>query len=155
MRRSPHLFAGIAVGVMAILAAGSGVIAWVHHMAPSEAALAHTLTRQTGANVAPFTQAAFDQDQAAGDPILVAIHAKWCPTCAAQKPIIQEIAAEGATKNLRVLLVDFDTQKDIVRELGATMQSTIVVFHGKQEMARTVGDTDVDSIRATVRRTLI
>jgi hypothetical protein len=35
------------------------------------------------------------------------------------------------------------------------MQSTIVVFHGKQEMARTVGDTDVDSIRATVRRTLI
>jgi thioredoxin 1 len=155
MRRSPHLFAGIAVGVMAILAAGSGVIAWVHHMAPSEAALAHTLTRQAGANVAPFTQAAFDQDQAAGDPILVAIHAKWCPTCAAQKPIIQEIAAEGATKNLRVLLVDFDTQKDIVRELGATMQSTIVVFHGKQEMARTVGDTDVDSIRATVRRTLI
>ncbi len=155
MRRSSNLYAGIAVVVMAVLAAGSGVIAWVHHMAPSEAALAHNLTRTTGANVAPFTETAFRQAQAEGDPILIAIHAKWCPTCAAQKPIIQELAAEGAQKNLRVLLVDFDTQKDVVRELGATMQSTIVVFHGKQEMARTVGDTDVDSMRATVRRTLI
>ncbi len=155
MRRSPYVFASVAVAVMAVLAAGSGVIAWVHHMAPSETALAHHLTRTTGANVAPFTEAAFRQDQAEGDPILVAIHARWCPTCAAQTPIIQEIAAEGAPKNLRVLLVDFDTQKDVVRELGATMQSTIVVFHGKQEMARTVGDTDSESIRATVRRTLI
>jgi thioredoxin 1 len=155
MRRSSGLFAGVAVGVMAVLAAGSGVIAWVHHMAPSETALAHNLARTTGANVAPFTQTAFDAAKAEGDPILVAIHAKWCPTCAAQKPIIQEIAAEGAPKNLKVLLVDFDTQKDVVKELGATMQSTIVVFHGKDEMARSVGDTDVESIRATVRRTLI
>ena len=155
MRRSPYLFASVAVAVLAVLAAGSGVIAWVHHMTPNETTLAKHLSRTTGANVAPFTQAAFEQDQAAGDPILIAIHAKWCPTCAAQKPIIQEIAAEGAPENLKVLLVDFDTQKDVVRELGATMQSTIVVFHGKQEMARSVGDTDVDSIRATVRRTLI
>ncbi len=155
MRRSPNLYAGVVVGLMAVVAAGSGIIAWINRPAAQEAALAKALTAATGANIARFTPAAFAAAQAAGDPILVAIHARWCPTCAAQKPIIERIAAENADHNLRVLLVDFDTQKDVVRELGATMQSTIVVFHGKKEMARTVGDTDPASIQATVRRTLI
>ena len=52
-------------------------------------------------------------------------------------------------------MVDFDTQKDVVRQMGATMQSTLVVFRGKQEIARSVGDTNADSIRATVRRSLV
>jgi len=155
MRRSPTLFAGLAFGLMAVLAAGSAVTAWVNRPAARETALAKALTAATGANISPYTPAAFAAAQAAGDPILIAIHARWCPTCAVQKPILEQIAAEGPSKNLRVLLVDFDTQKDVVRQFGATMQSTLVVFHGKQEMARTVGDTDVDSIRATIRRTLI
>ncbi len=113
------------------------------------------LTGARAAEVSPFTPAAFAAAQAADQPILVAIQAPWCPTCAAQRPILQQIEAEGAYKNLRVLLVDFDTQKDVVRQMGATMQSTLVVFHGKQEVARSVGDTDAESIRATVRRSLV
>ena len=155
MRRSPHLFAGVAVAVMAILAAGSGVVAWVNRPSAQEARLAQAVGAATGVHIERFTQAAFDKAQAEGDPILIAIHARWCPTCAAQTPIIQKIAEEGASKNLRVLLVDFDTQKDVVKEFGATMQSTLVMFHGKDEMARTVGDTDANSIRVGIRRTLI
>jgi thiol-disulfide isomerase/thioredoxin len=113
------------------------------------------LTGARAAEVSPYTPEAFAAAQAADRPILVAIQAPWCPTCAAQKPILQQIEAEGAYKNLRVLLVDFDTQKAVVRQMGATMQSTLVVFHGKQEVARSVGDTNADSIRATVRRSLV
>ena len=134
MRRISTLIAGLFFGLMLGLAAP-----WAAR----------------AAEVSPFTAEAFAAAQASDRPILVAIQAPWCPTCAAQQPIIEKIAAEGAGKNLRVLLVDFDTQKDVVRSLGATMQSTLVVFHGKDEMARTVGDTDSESIRATVRRTLI
>ena len=155
MRRSPNLYAGLAVVLLAIVAAGSGVIAWVNRPAANEARLVKALTSATGANIAPYTQAAFDKAQAEGDTIIVAIHAGWCPTCAAQKPILERIAAEGSKEHLRVLLVDFDKQKDVVRKLGATMQSTLVVFHGKQEMVRTVGDTDADSIRMTIRRSLV
>jgi thioredoxin-like negative regulator of GroEL len=155
MRRSPQLYSGLVVAVMAVVAAGSGLIAWANRPAAREGAAAAVISAATGANVARYTPEAFAAAQAAGQPIVVAIHARWCPTCAAQAPIIQQIAAEGASKNLRVLLVDFDTQKDVVRKLGATMQSTIVVFHGGQEMARTVGDTDPDSLKATIRRTLI
>jgi thiol-disulfide isomerase/thioredoxin len=107
------------------------------------------------AEVSPFTQAEFAAAQARDRPILVAIQAPWCPTCAAQRPILQQIEAEGAYKNLRVLLVDFDTQKDVVREMHATMQSTLVVFHGGKEVARSVGDTNPETIKATVARSLI
>jgi thiol-disulfide isomerase/thioredoxin len=111
-------------------------------------------TAVRAAEVSPFTEAEFAAAQAADRPILVAIQAPWCPTCAAQRPVLEQIEAQGAYKNLRVLLVDFDTQKDVVHQMQATMQSTLVVFHGKKEVARSVGDTNPDSIKATVGRSL-
>ena len=41
-----------------------------------------------------FDPASFDAAQKSGKPILVAIHASWCPTCKAQKPILSELMAE-------------------------------------------------------------
>ena len=155
MRHSSKIYAALAVGVMAVVAAGSGITAWLTTPALRQAVAVHELAKATGANVAAYTPAAFAEAQAAGDPIVIAIHASWCPTCAAQKPILQQIAADDAGKNLHIFVVDYDTQKDVVRKFGATMQSTLVMFHGTKEMARTVGDTDADSIRASIRRTLI
>ncbi|MBS0561097.1 MAG: thioredoxin family protein [Proteobacteria bacterium] len=107
------------------------------------------------AEVMKYTPAAMAAAQEAGRPILVAIQAPWCPTCAAQKPILQRIEAEASNQNLRVLLVDFDTQKDVVMKLGATMQSTLIMFQGKKEVARSVGDTNKETIEAMVRRSLV
>jgi thiol-disulfide isomerase/thioredoxin len=133
MRRISTLVTGLVLGLMLGLAG---------------------MSTARAAEVSAYTPEALAAAQAADRPILVAIQAPWCPVCAAQKPILQQIEAQGAYKNLRVLLVDFDTQKDVVRKMGATMQSTLVVFHGKQEVARSVGDTNADSIMATVRRSL-
>ena len=155
MRRSPYFFAGCAVGGDG---GSRGRLRRGCLGEPSGGAGSQTgargQRRDRRAHRALYS-GGLRQAQAEGDPILVAIHARWCPTCAAQEPIIQKIAAEGDAKNLRVLLVDFDTQKDVVKQFGATMQSTMVMFHGKDEMARTVGDTDANSIRSSVRRTLI
>ena len=48
----------------------------------------------------PFNAEAFAQAQQSGKPILLAIHASWCPTCKAQKPILSELMAEPKFKNL-------------------------------------------------------
>ncbi|NJM29268.1 MAG: thioredoxin family protein [Rhizobiales bacterium] len=100
------------------------------------------------ATFAGFTQEAFEAAQAAGKPILVDITASWCPTCKAQKPIIEEITGRDAFKDMVVLHVDFDSQKDVVRSLGARMQSTLIVFRGVDEVARSVGETDAAAIEA-------
>ncbi len=134
MRRMSMLVVGLVAGLMVGFAGSSAARA---------------------AEVSAFTPQAFAAAQAADAPILVAIQASWCPTCAAQRPILQKIEAEAQYKNLRVLMVDFDTQKDVVHQMGATMQSTLVVFRGKKEVARSVGDTNPNSIAATVRRSLV
>ena len=102
----------------------------------------------------PFTQDDFAAAQKAGKPIFVAIHATWCPTCKAQKPILSELMAEPKFKNLVYFVVDFDSQKDAVNFFGAQMQSTLIAFKGEHETGRSVGDTDRSSIAALLIKTL-
>ena len=94
----------------------------------------------------PFTRQAFQAAQSKGQSILVEIHASWCPTCAAQKPILAKLFADARFKNLAVFRVDFDSQKDEVRNFKARVQSTLITFKGKEEIARSVGDTHPESI---------
>ena len=119
------------------------------------ALLATTLTigPAMAASEAPFSQKEFAAAQQAGKPILVHITASWCPTCTAQKPILDRLAADPAFKDLVIFAIDFDAQKDAVRALGARMQSTLVAFHGSVERGRSVGDTNADSIRALLEKT--
>lgn len=105
----------------------------------------------SGAETRPFDRAGFDAAQAKGRAIVVDISAPWCPTCAAQKPTIDRLAASDEFKDLLILGVDFDSQKDVVRDLGARMQSTLIAYNGKSETARSVGDIKPASIEALFR----
>ncbi|MGT2437617.1 thioredoxin family protein [Bradyrhizobium betae] len=99
------------------------------------------------AETAPtFDAKAFADAQKAGKPILIAIHASWCPTCKAQAPILSELRADPKFKNLVYFVIDFDSQKDLVNRFGARMQSTLIAFKGEKEEGRSVGDTKRDSI---------
>ena len=95
-----------------------------------------------------FSPAAFDAAQKAGRSILVEIHAPWCPTCRAQKPILSEIESKPKFKNLLVVHVDFDSQKDALQRFGARVQSTLITFKGGAETGRSAGDTNPASIAA-------
>ncbi|MGA8698448.1 MAG: thioredoxin family protein [Xanthobacteraceae bacterium] len=101
-----------------------------------------------------FDPTSFGAAQKAGKPILVAIHASWCPTCKAQRPILSELMAEPKFKDLVYFVVDFDTQKDAVKFFGARMQSTLIAFKGMTETGRSVGDTERSSIAALLNKTL-
>lgn len=103
---------------------------------------------------APFDVNAFEAAQAAGKPILVEISAPWCPTCKAQKPILSSLGAKPEFARMAVFEVDFDSQKDVVRMLKATSQSTLIVFKGKQEAGRSVGDTNAASIEALLKKSV-
>src|ERR1700749_674986 len=103
---------------------------------------------------APYTPEAFASAQKDGVSILVEITASWCPTCEAQKPILSRLERDSKFKNLKVFDVDFDSQKSVVRQFGATMQSTLVAFKGGYEVARSVGDTHPESIEALLNKSI-
>ena len=88
-----------------------------------------------------FDAKSFAAAQTSGTPVLVDISATWCPTCKAQKPIIDSLAEQPENRDLIIFAVDFDSQKAIVREFRAQSQSTLIAFRGKTETGRSVGDT--------------
>ncbi len=117
-------------------------------------AVAAPLAPSWANSAAPFSEGAFKAAQAAGNPILVEIHADWCPTCKAQRPILEKLTAEPKFKDLKIFLVDFDAQKPVVKQFGAQMQSTLIVFKGTAEQGRSVGDTKEASIAALLDKSL-
>ena len=117
-------------------------------------ALALIATPPLARETEPFTKEAFAAAQAAGESILVHINAPWCPTCRAQRPILEKLQKSPKFEKLKVFRVDFDSQSDIVRSFRATSQSTLIVFKGKAETGRSVGETDPDAIAALLEKAL-
>jgi thiol-disulfide isomerase/thioredoxin len=91
---------------------------------------------------------------AAGKPILIEVHAPWCPICKAQAPILAKLGSDARFKNLVSFNVDFDSQKDLLKKFNVQKQSTLIVFKGKQEAGRSTGDTSAASIEALLAKSI-
>ena len=59
------------------------------------AAAALVSTPLSAAELHAYTPKAFDAAQAAGKPILVEVHAPWCPTCKAQQSVLEILGGAG------------------------------------------------------------
>ena len=89
-----------------------------------------------------YDASSFAKAQAAGKSIVVDVHASWCPTCKAQAPILKSIARDGKAKDVVFIRVDFDKDKAFLREHRIPRQSTVLVFKGKQEVGRSIAETN-------------
>lgn len=116
------------------------------------AASAFALTPAFAESPQAFDATAFAEAQKNGKPILVAVHASWCPTCKTQGPILGDLLANPKYRNVAYFVIDFDSQKDLVKRFGVRMQSTLIAFKGSQEEARSVGDTNRESIAALLNK---
>jgi thioredoxin-like negative regulator of GroEL len=115
-------------------------------------ALSAPVTR--GLEEGKFERTAFETDQAAGKPILLYVSAEWCETCQVQKEVINKLRADPNFRAYSIYTIDFDSEKDVVRSFGATSRSTLIVFKGKTEMGRLIGDTSEASIQALMEKGL-
>lgn len=102
----------------------------------------------------PFTPAAFEAAEKAGGPIVVEVYAPWCPICARQQPILENLEASPAYAQVTVLRVDYDGQKDVLRSLHVAMQSTLIGYHGTTETSRLVGVVKKPAIEALFASTV-
>ena len=102
-----------------------------------------------------FTAEEFAAAQAANKLILIDVFAAWCPTCRAQNAILVPLVRQPKFKDMVVLKIQFDTQKDDLRALNVRAQSTLIVFKGKKELDRSAGDTSEISIEGMLDKTLL
>lgn len=98
--------------------------------------------------IRPFSIAALKAAQAKGEPVLIDAFAPWCPTCRAQAPALDAIAASPDYAKLVILRLDYDHQIAEKKALGINQQSTLIAFKGSREVGRTLGVTQPDQIKA-------
>ena len=101
-----------------------------------------------------FDAAQFDAQLLAGQSILVVAHAPWCPTCRAQESALKSIYANDTYKKISYFIVDFDSQKEVLKKFGIQRQSTLIVFKDGKEVGRSIGATSTAAIEALLKQVL-
>ena len=99
-------------------------------------------------NIQPYSPAALQAAQQAGQPVALHFHADWCPTCRAQEKVFQSFKNDTSLP-LTLLVVNYDKEREFKRALKVRAQSTLIVYRGNQETRRSGGETVYRWLRTT------
>jgi thioredoxin 1 len=89
-----------------------------------------------------------------GAPIVVHVHAEWCPVCRKQAAVLEELFKDSALAKVARVRVNYDVDRDFVSSFKVKRQANILVFKGGKEVGRLDYNPDPDRIRAVVRQAL-
>lgn len=102
------------------------------------------------AGFAAYSKPAFEAALKGRKPVLVHVHADWCPTCRRQQTVFNELAKTPEFGKLTAFTVDFDMDGEFKAAHNVRNQSVILVFKGGKEVARSGGVTDKAQIAAMI-----
>ena len=97
-----------------------------------------------------YDAADFMMAQKKGKASVVDVYADWCPTCRAQAPILDELRTEKQSNDVLFVKVNYDEEKDFLRQHRIPRQSTVLVFKGMDETARSIAQTNRATLRGVV-----
>lgn len=100
-------------------------------------------------DIKPYSAQALSAEQQAGKPVTLHFHADWCPTCRAQEKVFQQWKGDASVSGT-LLVVNYDNEKELKKQLGVRRQSTLIAYHGSVEKARLAGETDAGKLRAAL-----
>lgn len=100
-------------------------------------------------DIAPYSAQALSQKQQAGEAVSLHFHADWCPTCRVQEKVFNSFKGD-ATVPGTLLVVDYDQERELKREMGIRSQSVLIVFKGKEQKHRSGGVTDPQALKAAL-----
>jgi thioredoxin 1 len=92
--------------------------------------------------------AGFDAGIAAG-VVLMDFYATWCPPCAVQAPILEEVA-DRLLGRAQVAKLDIDKARSIAQRYGISAIPTLILFRNGIEVKRFVGVTSADVLVAAI-----
>ncbi len=100
----------------------------------------------------PFTAEKFSALQDSNKVILIDVYADWCGTCKKQQLAINDYLEKHPERELHILEVDFDKQKDVVKMLGAPRQSTLLLYKGSDQFWFSVAESRPDMITSRIEQ---
>ena len=101
-----------------------------------------------------YEKAKLDAAIQSGAPVVVHVHAEWCPICRRQVMVLNELFVDPALAKVQGIRVNYDRDRDFVSGYKVKRQANILVFKGGKEVARVDYDSDAGRIRTAIQRAL-
>ena len=60
---------------------------------------------------------------------------------------MDRLSKDPRFKDVRVFVLDYDSSKDVLKQLGVTQQATLLAYKGRTETTRLVYDANAEKIR--------
>ena len=97
-----------------------------------------------------FSLSSLEKAKNTGKTVVVNSYEPWCWSCRKQDKVL--IGAKDEFKGVVFLTYQQGKHKDIAEALNISMRTTIVVFKGKKEVARIIGQTGKTEIYSAIKK---
>ncbi len=94
----------------------------------------------------PYSPELLAKKKQSGELVALHFHAFWCPTCWAQDKVFKSFLKDPDVPGT-LLVVNYDTERELRRLLNVRSQSTLIVYKGAEEQKRLTGETDASVLR--------
>lgn len=105
-------------------------------------------------DIVPYQAEQFAQARAAGKVTAIQFHSGWCPICVMQERGVRALHDDKAFAQVTVYQADFFKEEALRKQFNVTSFSTLVVFKGEEERARTTGDSRPEQLRPLFAKAL-
>ena len=97
-----------------------------------------------------FSLSSLEKAKNTGKTVVVNSYEPWCWSCRKQDKVL--IDAKDEFKDVVFLTYQQGKHKDIAEALNVSVRTTIVVFKGKKEVARIIGQTGKTEIYSAIKK---
>ena len=105
-------------------------------------------------DVVPYQADKFTQARAAGKVTAIQFHSGWCPVCVMQERGVRSLQEDKDLAQVTVFQADFTKEDALRKQFNVTSFSTLVIFNGNMERARTTGDFRPEQLKVLFAKAL-
>lgn len=98
-------------------------------------------------DIVPYQADDFARARSAGRVTAVQFHSSWCPICVMQERGLKALKEDKSLDRVTVFQADYFKEEALRKHFNVSSFSTLVVFRGAQERARTTGDFQPEQLK--------
>lgn len=105
-------------------------------------------------DIVPYQADAFARARASGKVTAIQFHSGWCPICVMQERGVRALQEDKDLAQVTVFQADFAKEDALRKQFNVTSFSTLVIFKGDTERARTTGDFRPEQLKPLFAKAL-
>ena len=98
-------------------------------------------------DIVPYQADDFARARRAGKVTAVQFHSGWCPICVMQERGLKSLKDDKSLDQVTVFQADYFKEEALRKRFNVSSFSTLVVFRGALERARTTGDFQPEQLK--------